>query len=173
MVDPQRDIIDHRKRSKPLGEAAQFNGRQSHHSLCRAAVGLLIYRWINISTNEGPPERLRRLFVIAIQTCSRPWSGSRSLSSGAHSRDPLARNDDLRPFSVGPQALTLSPSHSIAASTPPLPCGISSALRPTSMTPRVPRIMGALTCPIWAIRNAWPESSPIPTPSTTPHFSLQ
>src|SRR6266513_2812534 len=85
----------------------------------------------------------------------------------------FARNDDLRPFSVGPQALTLSPSHSIAASTPPLPCGISSALRPTSMTPRVPRIIGALTCPIWAIRNAWPLSSPIPTPSTTPHFSLQ
>src|SRR6266851_9810658 len=33
MIDPQRDVIDHSKRSKPLGEATQFNGRQSHHSL--------------------------------------------------------------------------------------------------------------------------------------------
>src|SRR5882762_10987410 len=60
MVDPQRDIIDHRKRPKPLGEAAQFNGRQSSSSLYRAVVGLLIYRWINISTNAGAPKRLRR-----------------------------------------------------------------------------------------------------------------
>jgi hypothetical protein len=33
MIDPQRDVIDDRKRSKPLGQATQFNGRQSHHSL--------------------------------------------------------------------------------------------------------------------------------------------
>jgi hypothetical protein len=65
MVDPQRDIIDHRKRSKPLGEATQFNGRQSISSPYRAVVGRLIYRWINISTNAGAPKRLRRLFVIA------------------------------------------------------------------------------------------------------------
>src|SRR5258705_5764430 len=65
MVDPQRDIIDHRKRSKPLGEATQFNGRKSISSPYRAVVGRLIYRWINISTNAGAPKRLRRLFVIA------------------------------------------------------------------------------------------------------------
>ena len=29
MVDPQRDVIDHRKRTKALGQAAQINGRQS------------------------------------------------------------------------------------------------------------------------------------------------
>jgi len=33
MIDPQRDVIDHRKRSKALGQAAQINGRQSCHSL--------------------------------------------------------------------------------------------------------------------------------------------
>jgi hypothetical protein len=32
MIDPQRYIIDHRKRSKSLGQAAQFNGRQSNAS---------------------------------------------------------------------------------------------------------------------------------------------
>src|SRR5229473_4010643 len=65
VVDPQRDVIDHRKRSKPLGEATQFNGRQSHHSLyslcaysdrknrCGIRAGArrcrpLIYRWITI-----------------------------------------------------------------------------------------------------------------------------
>src|ERR1700686_3815209 len=29
VVDPQRDVIDHRERSKSLGQAAQFNRRQS------------------------------------------------------------------------------------------------------------------------------------------------
>ena len=33
VVDPQRDIVDDRQRSKALGQAAQFNGRQSRHSL--------------------------------------------------------------------------------------------------------------------------------------------
>jgi hypothetical protein len=33
MVDPQRDIIDYRKRSKSLGQATQINGRQSVSSL--------------------------------------------------------------------------------------------------------------------------------------------
>jgi hypothetical protein len=32
VVDRQRDIIDHRKRSKSLGQAAQINGRQSNSS---------------------------------------------------------------------------------------------------------------------------------------------
>jgi hypothetical protein len=30
MVDPQRDVIDDSKFSKALGQAAQFNGRQSN-----------------------------------------------------------------------------------------------------------------------------------------------
>ena len=32
VVDPQRDVIDNRKRSKSLGQAAQINGRQSNSS---------------------------------------------------------------------------------------------------------------------------------------------
>jgi hypothetical protein len=32
MIDPQRDVIDHRKRAKPLGQAAQINGRQLNSS---------------------------------------------------------------------------------------------------------------------------------------------
>ena len=42
-----------------------------------------------------------------------------------------------------------------------------------STTLSVPSIIGALTCPIWAMRNALPDISPMPWPSTTPHFSLQ
>jgi hypothetical protein len=48
VIDPQRDIIDHRKRSKPLGQATQINGRQTtilplvlYAYDARAVVGLL------------------------------------------------------------------------------------------------------------------------------------
>jgi hypothetical protein len=34
VIDPQRDIIDHRQRSKSLGQATQINGRQSNSSPC-------------------------------------------------------------------------------------------------------------------------------------------
>jgi hypothetical protein len=37
VVDPQRDIIYDRQRSKSLGQATQFNGRQSLHSLLSSA----------------------------------------------------------------------------------------------------------------------------------------
>src|SRR6516165_6281157 len=70
-------------------------------------------------------------------------------------------------------AVTCSPSQSIAAWAPPEPCGMPSALRPTSITPSVPSTIGALTWPMWAMRNALPERSPMPMPSTTPHFLLQ
>src|SRR6267378_3291165 len=60
MADPQRDIIDHRKRAKPLGQAAQINGRQSNSSnalLCRdQRPGLLLV--YSISTKYGVPESL-------------------------------------------------------------------------------------------------------------------
>src|SRR5450631_421971 len=97
MVDPQRDVIDHRKRSKPLGEATQFNGRQSHHSLysfarillaktgahfrgIRAGARrrrLLIYRWINIRI-----KRYRKDVVSgragATSTLSSGWMGNKT-----------------------------------------------------------------------------------------------
>ena len=37
------------------------------------------------------------------------------------------------------------------------------------MAPSAPIIIGALTWPMWAMRKALPESSPMPTPTTTPH----
>jgi hypothetical protein len=46
MVDPQRDVIDDGKFSKALGQAAQFNGRQSNLSLS-------IWR-VFLSQNRGP-----------------------------------------------------------------------------------------------------------------------
>jgi hypothetical protein len=33
VIDSQRDVIDHRKRSEALGQATQINRRQSHSSL--------------------------------------------------------------------------------------------------------------------------------------------
>jgi hypothetical protein len=41
VIDPQRDVIDDRKRSKSPGQAAQINQRQSHHSLSSAVAGPL------------------------------------------------------------------------------------------------------------------------------------
>jgi hypothetical protein len=49
MIDFQGDIIDHRKRTKSLGQAAQLNRRQSSHShalvLARisARLGMPVY----------------------------------------------------------------------------------------------------------------------------------
>jgi hypothetical protein len=37
VVDPQRDFVHDRQRSKSLGQATQFNGRQSRHSLLSCA----------------------------------------------------------------------------------------------------------------------------------------
>src|SRR6266568_4224301 len=38
----------------------------------------------------------------AVQSCLRRWIASRSLSSSAHSRDPLARNDEGLPPATEP-----------------------------------------------------------------------
>jgi hypothetical protein len=46
VIDPQRDIIDHRKRAKPLGQAAQINGRQSDSSrFYRAGISAPAVCW--------------------------------------------------------------------------------------------------------------------------------
>src|SRR5438552_2358489 len=58
MIDPQRNIIDHRQRAKSLGQAAQINGRQSDSSkalLCRDQRPRLVY---SISTKKDAPESL-------------------------------------------------------------------------------------------------------------------
>jgi hypothetical protein len=57
VIDPQRDVIHDRKLTKPLGQAAQFNGRQiSLPGLRRCRP--VIYRWINISTKKPAAKRL-------------------------------------------------------------------------------------------------------------------
>jgi hypothetical protein len=61
-----------------------------------AAVGLTIVLWYAHATSlttctrrhcEARSDETFQLFLVF-------WIASRSLSSGAHSRDPLARNDD-------------------------------------------------------------------------------
>ena len=73
----------------------------------------------------------------------------------------------------GPAVSFLTLGQSIAAWVPPRPCGMSSAASAISTTLSVPRIIGALTWPMCAMRNALPDNSPMPWPSTTPHFSSQ
>src|SRR5262249_34080940 len=71
---------------------------------------------------------------------------------GPGSRVRAPRDDNrvfgLRPSLTQAYAPTCSPRYATAASRPPLPCGIFSALRPTSITPSVPSSIGALTWPI-------------------------
>ena len=55
-----------------------------------------------------------------------------------------------------PYAATSRPRYSTAACTPPLPCGMPSALRPISTAPSVPSTMGALQWPMWAMRKPLP-----------------
>src|SRR5882762_5210969 len=45
----------------------------------------------------GRPDDKLRDEAIHFFLCAARWIASRSLSSGAHSRDPLARNDDRGP----------------------------------------------------------------------------
>jgi hypothetical protein len=52
------------------------------------------------STSEGGSDEAIHSFVLAL------WIASQSLSSGAHSRDPLARNDGLQPIVVPANAGT-------------------------------------------------------------------
>jgi hypothetical protein len=61
-----------------------------------------------LSSRENAAARLRLLMSLrgALATKQsifvvRQWIASRSLSSGAHSRDPLARNDGSRLFESG------------------------------------------------------------------------
>src|SRR5882757_50330 len=74
MIDPQRDVIDHRQRTKSLGQAAQINGRQSEF-LQRFICGdqrpglLLVY---SISTKYDAPESLQASDFERIELPDRP-----------------------------------------------------------------------------------------------------
>ena len=63
-----------------------------------------------------------------------------SLSRWGPPGEGLQQSDPAAPT----YAATASPSQSIAACTPPLPCGRPSAIRPVSTADKVPRIIGAL-----------------------------
>src|SRR6266496_1580487 len=76
---------------------------------------------------------------ILIAFSSEVGTGSRE--ENASKKDQSTKNRAAKRL----QAPTLSPSHSIAASVPPLLWGMPSAFSPTSITPSVPRIIGALT----------------------------
>ena len=68
------------------------------------------------------------------------------------------RDDVTKPrYRVSLYAGTASARLSMAALTPPEPCGIFSALRAISMAPSVPSTIGALVWPMWAIRKALPS----------------
>src|SRR5882672_11482627 len=80
VIDPQRNVIDHRKRAKSLGQAAQINGRQSPHShsyfLARISARL-------ISTKNDAQESLRvsdfdRIELVDWARCVDNDSGSLS-----------------------------------------------------------------------------------------------
>src|SRR5277367_1967481 len=76
MVDPQADVIDHRQRSKPLGQAAQFNGRQSSSSQVRAVVGLLF-----IAGSIYEESGAGKAWAIKLSSSRRQRSSSRSSRS--------------------------------------------------------------------------------------------
>jgi hypothetical protein len=64
VVDPQRDIIDHRQRSKSLGQAAQINRRQSLHSLYLAPLSACYLSLDHLSTKDDAAKRLGSLITL-------------------------------------------------------------------------------------------------------------
>src|SRR4029079_7243446 len=77
-------------------------------------------------------------------------------------RDAHVR-ETTRPNHLGrdhlPFAGTFLARYSTAACTPPWPWGMPSAVSPISTTLSVPRIIGALMWPIWAMRKPRPALS--------------
>ena len=67
--------------------AAAARRRGAEAGIAAAHGGGLVFLIAFRHCEEQSDEAIQLLF-------SRPWIASRSLSSGAHSRDPLARNDD-------------------------------------------------------------------------------
>jgi hypothetical protein len=71
-----------------------------------------LFQWRALAGEVGPrmPIADGRSFRDAAQAGKPDWIASRSLSSGAHSRDPLARNDGVIARSVSDEAI--QPRHS-------------------------------------------------------------
>src|SRR5215212_7235171 len=60
MIDFQGDAIDHRKRAKSLGQAAQINGRQSPHSHSCSCTDQRPAWYASIRTKTGWERELER-----------------------------------------------------------------------------------------------------------------
>jgi hypothetical protein len=116
---------------------------------CLQQAGILTYRLVYVAS---------RFYGGGERTARGRWrsGGQVALGEGARARSidlfaggfPPPRAKGGGEICACAYALTCSPSQSIAACVPPLPCGMCSAAKAISMTLRVPRIIGALTCPI-------------------------
>ena len=82
-----RDISDRIEKPRRTGYPACAGYDEEERSAARSRVVFEIRR-------RHCEERMRPSNPFFL--CAARWIASRSLSSGAHSRDPLARNDDLR-----------------------------------------------------------------------------
>jgi hypothetical protein len=101
-----------------------------------------------VETELWPQRRAIRTFVVM-----GPGSRSRSLSSGAHSRDPLARLSGTTEIRCSPPPTAVIPRASGVSSTPRLVGSITDASgildRPVPSTPRLRR----------GIRSPWPAEA--------------
>src|SRR5439155_22705660 len=106
--------------------------------------------------DSGQRARPRGVYRAAhgeTQPDNRRWLSPRLLSPDpATGEAPLhfLSQSRWRVYEIGDQAGTAFARYSTAACAPPLPCGRPSAARPISTTLSVPRIVGALTWPIFA-----------------------
>src|SRR5260370_36303247 len=96
MIDPQRDVIDHRKRSKPLGEATQFNGRQSHHSLYSFArilpqTSLRNLRKLDCEAKTGAHPRIKSEGMLLRNTRGRAPLSASYLSPDQYTNKALSK----------------------------------------------------------------------------------
>src|SRR2546430_10446275 len=69
MIDFQGDVIDHRKRSKSLGQAAQINGRQSPHSHSCSCTDQRPAWYASIRTKTGWERELERGWEMTSGRC--------------------------------------------------------------------------------------------------------
>mgnify|MGYP003694426947 CR=1 FL=1 len=145
------DLAAGRLRGSRRSAAASWSCRSR-----KARAGRPAARDRSATRHHRPPQ--------AIQTA---WSG-RANQPDANQCLPVASAADLA-SALGIPVSTKMPARGKASGAytfaepfdrgfrfRPCHAGMPSAFSPTSITPSVPRIIGALTWPIWAMRNAWP-----------------
>ena len=132
----KRDVIDHRKRAKSLGQAAQINGRQSPHSHSCSCTDQRPAWYASIRTKTGWERavELETTSIRALRNCAGFHIVRDAVAMAAAWRIPSSQTSSADGFrlSLYPSyndagrayAPTFSPRYSIAASVPPLPWGI-------------------------------------------------